>query len=431
MKCERCGAILQENAIRCNYCGHVLQMVPDYNPLEEVIQDEVRSAINTDIEQHTENLEYTSRMLRMDYNTSELDREKNRQNARNPRDTRTNASGNKREVAKSNNTRDDRQLELKRRKEIARRRALKKKKRNVLIGCMCFAFFSIVLLIYLIYNSSYAGQMSKANDALLDKDYSSAIYYYNKAIDKDESKTEAYYKLASVYEIQENWDDAESVLLDALEYNESDLDLNVTLIELYLSTDQTDKINDYIASITDEELKSELQHYESLAPELSLESGTYDDVQELTIISDEKYIYYTLDGSEATEQSELYEEAIQLGEGTTVVRAISVNSEGVPSDEVEQEYIIELPMETAPVVTPSTGQYTEETKITVQVPQGYTAFYTTDNTTPDITSEVYVEPIDMPEGNTIFTVVLVNTNGRYSDVTKRNYDLVLKDEDEE
>ena len=52
-------------------------------------------------------------------------------------------------------------------------------------------------------------------------------------------------------------------------------------------------------------------------------------------------------------------------------------------------------------VSPSTGQYDTDTKISIVVPDGYTAYYTTDGSTPDEDSEEYTDPISMPEGTTI------------------------------
>ena len=39
------------------------------------------------------------------------------------------------------------------------------------------------------------------------------------------------------------------------------------------------------------------------------------------------------------------------------------------------------------------------------------------------TPDKYTEPIDMPEGNTLFSAVLIDKKGRASAVTKRNYTL--------
>lgn len=87
---------------------------------------------------------------------------------------------------------------------------------------------------------------------------------------------------------------------------------------------------------------------------------------------------------------------------------------------------MELPVADAPAVTPSTGQYHEPTQITIQVPEGYTAYYTTDGSTPSAASTLYAGPLDMPEGSMIFSAVLISESGKMTSVTKRNYVLQLQ-----
>ena len=110
-------------------------------------------------------------------------------------------------------------------------------------------------------------------------------------------------------------------------------------------------------------------------------------------------------------------------EGEVEIRAIAVNKNGIPSVVSSAEYKIEFPIVNAPAVTPSTGQYTEPTQITITVPEGYTAYYTMDGSTPTTSSEKYEGPIDMPqESKTVFSAILVNDqNQKATAVTTRTY----------
>ena len=174
-------------------------------------------------------------------------------------------------------------------------------------------------------------------------------------------------------------------------------------------------------------MRSELSEYVSEGPTFSLDdSETFEDVQELSLSAGNGCtIYYTTDETDPTVKSTKYAEPIQISEGETVVSAIAVNKKGIPSLPVKKTYTVELPIEDAPAVSPSTGQYESATQIEIKVPEGYEAYYTMDKSDPTTASTKYVGPIDMPEGETIFKAILVNAKGRTSGVTTRNYVLEL------
>ena len=46
MKCRNCGAELSDNHVVCPVCGCEVQIVPDYNPLDDVLTEQVKGAIN-------------------------------------------------------------------------------------------------------------------------------------------------------------------------------------------------------------------------------------------------------------------------------------------------------------------------------------------------------------------------------------------------
>ena len=46
MKCRRCGAIMPEGMLRCTKCGADIRIVPDYNPLDDVLAAQVKGAID-------------------------------------------------------------------------------------------------------------------------------------------------------------------------------------------------------------------------------------------------------------------------------------------------------------------------------------------------------------------------------------------------
>ena len=104
-------------------------------------------------------------------------------------------------------------------------------------------------------------------------------------------------------------------------------------------------------------------------------------------------------------------EGIQISEGETTIKAIAVNKKGVLSAIGKKTYTVEFPCRRCTGGLPSTGQYDEAVQIEVKVPEGYTAYYTTDGTDPTTASTKYTGPIDMPKGETLFKSYLSMERG--------------------
>lgn len=85
--------------------------------------------------------------------------------------------------------------------------------------------------------------------------------------------------------------------------------------------------------------------YEKSNPKLpvfSLQPGSYDTWQMLEISGNfaDEIIYYTLDGSEPGEDSEIYREFLILPGGVTTVKARALNSRGFESEVAVAEYAV-------------------------------------------------------------------------------------------
>ncbi|MFR4627291.1 MAG: chitobiase/beta-hexosaminidase C-terminal domain-containing protein [Dorea formicigenerans] len=74
----------------------------------------------------------------------------------------------------------------------------------------------------------------------------------------------------------------------------------------------------------------------------------------------------------------------------------------MPSAIGKKTYTVEFPVEDAPAVSPSTGQYDEAVQIEVKVPEGYTAYYTTDGTDPTTASTKYTSTNRHAKGRNSF-----------------------------
>jgi hypothetical protein len=90
------------------------------------------------------------------------------------------------------------------------------------------------------------------------------------------------------------------------------------------------------------------------APTFSLVAGTYGKAQQLTITAENgANILYSTDGSEPTTP---YNGAIDLGQGTTTVKAVATKDGFAKSPVVTATYIIDIPKE-LPTITPFKGYY--------------------------------------------------------------------------
>lgn len=53
------------------------------------------------------------------------------------------------------------------------------------------------------------------------------------------------------------------------------------------------------------------------------------------------------------------------------------------------------------------------------IPVGSKAYYTLDGSTPTAGSEEYTEPFDIPEGNNVIAVVIIDSHNQASSVVKK------------
>ena len=397
MKCRYCKAEIPEGELYCKKCGREVQIVPDYNPLEEMLTAQIQLDGN---EQE-----------------SELDQYIN-QNRRNNNRTGQSAGRNTGSTGRMLTEKERRKRQS---AKAARKKALRRKRRIVLL-IMALIVVLAGAGFYVIYQNSYNGIMKKAQKAAQSKDYTTAEAYYKQAISKNTKKADAYTGLADVYLLQDKTDEGTTLFEEAVSKQSGNVELYKACMDFYLKSDQNMEIPELLDSVSDSMLEK-LSDYVVDEPKFSLEdSMTYDDVQKLLLTADKDTIYYTTDGTDPDLTSTKYtSEGIQISEGETTIKAIAVNKKGVPSSISKKIYTVEFPVEDAPAVSPSTGQYDEAVQIEVKVPEGYTAYYTTDGTDPTTASTKYTGPIDMPKGETLFKVVLVNGKGRMSGITTRNY----------
>lgn len=117
------------------------------------------------------------------------------------------------------------------------------------------------------------------------------------------------------------------------------------------------------------------------------------------------YLYYTLDGSTPTPASTLYTGPITLPAGYTVIRAITNNS-GYNSPVSLGAYSV-VPQTPAPVISPGSQTVAAGQLVTItDSVAGATIRYTTDGSTPTLSSTFYYQPIMVNQSETIRATAL-------------------------
>lgn len=135
-------------------------------------------------------------------------------------------------------------------------------------------------------------------------------------------------------------------------------------------------------------------------PVFSPGSATFNTTQKITITSStpNAVIFFTTDGSEPTQDSDVYINPVEIGINTTI-KARAFKTGWTPSNVITGVYYFAV---YNPVFTPQQGTYTgpQTISITCATP-GAEIRYTTNNSTPNINSNLYTEPFTIQATATV------------------------------
>lgn len=373
MKCVKCGTELKEGCIYCSVCGNEAQMVPDYSVLED---DYLRSLLEEDVSD----------------------------------------------------------------KEAMQKPVPKKKTDNripILVVCLLLAVCIIAgVVIKLVMNhknaNSYEYQMNAAQQECIDKNYESALQYYKNALSLKPDDIVVRLAMAEIYMDQEAYDEAIVLLTEVADLRPEETSAYEGLIRIYEAKKDYASIIALASDIEDNDILKLFEDYLVDTPVISPLGGKYDDFIYVTMFSKEDAdIYYTVDGSEPTaENGTLYtenkfaeEEGILLDEnGKYTIRAVCINEKGISGEMTEAIYEIELAIPEFAKVSPDGGRISYETTVTIEVEEGCSVYYTWDGTDPTPESLKYTEPLEIPTGNNILSVLVVNDKtGLDSGVYRTNF----------
>lgn len=368
MKCSNCGEPIEEGRLFCLHCGQEVQWVPDYDSFGNLMEQE------------------------------RIKKEKK-----------------EREEAEAARKRAAAAAELRRKK--------KKRKMITLIVSGVILVLAVVFALVMKFQmdqknyNDFDYQMRMADTAFSNRKYEESYEFVQRAVALDEENVDAKLFLAQVLVHLEKEEQAVDTLLKLIEEQPDEAAAYGQLIKIYEKQEAPDKIRDLLMGCDEEEVEDKYAAYIAPDPVFSLPGGEYAEEKtlQLYVKNDKASVYYTLDGTEPTSESTLYTEGIVLEAGTTVVKAISVNEKGIPSQVISREYVIEFEPPAPPQISPSSGKFTTDmdTKIYIIVPEGCKAYYAFDEK-PTKKSKLYdpSEPVEMLEGTHTFYAVLVDEHGQ-------------------
>ncbi len=186
------------------------------------------------------------------------------------------------------------------------------------------------------------------NQYLSELDYEQAIASYRQALDIDEKNKEANLGLAEAYDANDMFPYAEAVYTNMLKDDDQQADVYQKLAELYIRQEKLEEARELLEKAVEkveDEVVTELYYVaRPEPPTVSVDGGTYTERFQLELkpSGERQTIYYTLDGTEPTTDSQVYTTPLILENGVTQLKAIVVNTTGYQSDIASWEYDLQI-----------------------------------------------------------------------------------------
>ena len=297
---------------------------------------------------------------------------------------------------------------------------------GIIFGIILLLMIFLLAGIYYFTYSSYSASYKRAVAAEETGNFDTAIAYYERALDKTENKDRQIAVLENLIRLSSDDEsdfNLKTYLTKLAQIDSENTDPVERLQEMFISENDIDAIFSLAKELENNKNVEALYDIIQNQPQFNYKSGTYDESLQVSIFSETgERIYYTLDGSEASEAGILYTEPFLISEaGKHTIHAISINLDGVKSKDYSVTYNIISSDLASPVIYPKSGTYAEETGIVIEIPTGCTAYYTLDESEPDIHSDVYKPGMLIPYGNHVFTVKFIDQSGNESESVSRAY----------
>lgn len=469
MRCNKCGAQCDENQAFCLMCGSPLQISADFNQIEQELAssiDELMNEIEIDSDEATDvpeedimkTIDVPIEEINMGLKVVDIKRQQDmsidllmddEEDTIDPIILPTERPAKKqppKEIREPRQHKESR--ETREPNEATRKPAPRKKKKNsnaklyAIVGIV--AVFIAILAVVLILVLGGAKDI-KQEKFTFDELYAQAEEFYNgKDMDKALEKAIAAKDMVDakngaeeikarklIHKIYNDLNYTGQVFLDNIEeliaLGDTSEDYYQSLFAKYYEAGNTDMLRALIESVGEEQAEIYLGEGTVQKPTSTASSGQHKNVLVTELKAEEGCeIYYVINGKIDSE-AQKYEAQIEiLKAGDYKIEAYAVSANGIPSATASFNFSIVEGEAEAPTVTPGAGTYSEETFITIVVPEGGTAYYTYDGTEPTTSSTEYTEPVEMLRGNNVFKAIVVDKYGIVSAVTTKTYILKLK-----
>lgn len=317
----------------------------------------------------------------------------------------------------------------------------KRKKKNNVVFCLIAVFFMIVVFTL---STFFAGGMTiwkystffqeKLVERYLEQGaYEEAIAYMNGIIEKAPDNVRYQFKLSEIYMQQSNMDKPLEIYKNIVENSKYTIDEQIAaveyIIEYYAAQGNYREIAEYLDNVQDENIKLAFMEYMLGTVEFNRPEGTYATMITLKLSTDGiGTIYYTTDGTEPDENSQVFQNTIFLEPGDNVISAVFINDYGVASPVITKNYFIESRKVSPPEVLTYSGTYNSPVKIQIASSSDSTVYYTDNGSIPNQNSKKYTGEFYIPAGKSVYKFVAIGYTGEASDVVTRNFQVTLDTE---
>ena len=152
MKCKYCGAIIPDGVMYCEVCGKEVQIVPDYNPLEDVLTAHVKGSVYEQEQRRNTYYDNTRVYARQGSGYIARQRALREQREREEKERQRAMALRSAENMRTENAGLQKESRLRKEKRRARQQA-KRKKRMIFISVTIAA---VTLTAFLLYYNSYS-----------------------------------------------------------------------------------------------------------------------------------------------------------------------------------------------------------------------------------------------------------------------------------